>query len=135
MMTKPETLRRFMAFVRKNQNGYWIWEGRLNASGYGTFRDGKMWLSHRWAYRFIGDRSLPPELHHAVCRVRRCANPDHVTPVDPDKHPDKPSVLNLLKEACPKGHPYTGENLYVDRIGHRHCRECRRQCAIRYYFK
>jgi hypothetical protein len=93
-----------------------------------------MWLAHRWAYQFIGEKELPSELHHS-CRVRKCANPEHVTPTDPDKHPDKPSVLNLLKESCPLGHPYTGGNLYVDPIGHRHCRECRRENAKRSYFR
>ena len=25
---------------------------------------------------------------------------------------------------CPKGHPYSGDNLYIDPIGQRHCKEC-----------
>jgi hypothetical protein len=27
---------------------------------------------------------------------------------------------------CPHGHPYDEENTYVDPIGRRHCKECRR---------
>lgn len=30
------------------------------------------------------------------------------------------------KTHCPAGHPYRGENLYVDQSGRRHCRTCRR---------
>jgi hypothetical protein len=132
-MTNTETLSKFMSKVRVSAaSGCWLWQGRLNACGYGTF--GKAWLAHRWAYKFIGGRPLPDELHHK-CKVRRCVNPEHTTGVDPLKHPDKPSVLNLLKECCRKGHPYNGDNLYVDRIGHRHCRECRRVSSLRSYFK
>jgi len=30
------------------------------------------------------------------------------------------------KEQCPQGHKYTEENLYIDKVGNRHCRTCRR---------
>lgn len=31
---------------------------------------------------------------------------------------------DMKREACPLGHPYSGDNLYVDPRGHRHCRAC-----------
>lgn len=31
---------------------------------------------------------------------------------------------NALKTHCPKGHPYSGENLYTTSLGHRQCRAC-----------
>lgn len=34
--------------------------------------------------------------------------------------------MDLRKEQCPKGHPYSDANLLVDRNGYRMCRECRR---------
>lgn len=34
---------------------------------------------------------------------------------------------NSLKTECPLGHPYSGENLMVDREGHRRCAKCRRE--------
>lgn len=34
---------------------------------------------------------------------------------------------NRLKTHCPAGHPYAGENLYVDPQGYRRCRACKRQ--------
>jgi hypothetical protein len=131
---QQNSLDRFMAFIRKNANDCWLWQGRLNHCGYGTFRDGKMWLAHRWAWQFIAGKPLPQELHHE-CRVRNCSNPKHMSPTDSDKHPDKPSVLNLLKKTCPKGHNYAGKNLYIDALGNRHCRTCRRSAAMRSYFK
>ena len=31
------------------------------------------------------------------------------------------------KADCKRGHPFTEENTYVDKRGHRHCRACKRQ--------
>lgn len=33
---------------------------------------------------------------------------------------------NVSKTHCPKGHPYLGENVYIDPKGNRRCRECKR---------
>ena len=33
---------------------------------------------------------------------------------------------NAAKSHCPKGHPYSGENLYVYENGARDCKACRR---------
>ncbi len=38
---------------------------------------------------------------------------------------------NRSKTACPLGHPYSGDNLYVN-AGRRTCRECQRAAAVRY---
>ncbi len=38
---------------------------------------------------------------------------------------------NTVKTHCPAGHPYVGENLMVDRDGHRRCAICRRQDWLR----
>lgn len=37
-----------------------------------------------------------------------------------------PSHKNSKKTHCPQGHPYAGDNLYLDPIGNRHCKTCRR---------
>jgi hypothetical protein len=129
--TKDFALARFMRYVDKSQSGCWLWTGNLNDSGYAVFGYEGSWLAHRWAYQFI--RGLDPglELHHVVCKTRRCVNPEHVESVQPDEHPDKPSVINRTKQQCPQGHPYSGDNLYIDKIGNRHCRKCRRAAALR----
>lgn len=36
------------------------------------------------------------------------------------------------KTHCPKGHPYSGDNLYVSPDGRRHCRECGRAATAEY---
>lgn len=36
-------------------------------------------------------------------------------------------VHNLAKTHCVHGHPFSGENVLIDRRGWRACRECRRR--------
>lgn len=36
---------------------------------------------------------------------------------------------------CPNGHPYAGDNLYLDPQGHRHCRSCMRRWSAEAYAK
>lgn len=72
---------------RMEDRGYktpcWIWQGRLNRSGYGPYRS--TYIKHR------GQVPRGLQLDH-VCRVRACCNPDHLQPVTPQenirrKHP------------------------------------------------
>ena len=43
--------------------------------------------------------------------------------------------VNLNKTHCPQGHPYAGDNLYIDRTGGRECRICRRAHMARWAAK
>ena len=43
--------------------------------------------------------------------------------------------INLAKTHCPKGHVYSGENLYTTPDGRRVCRECNREAKRRYRAK
>jgi hypothetical protein len=36
------------------------------------------------------------------------------------------NAFNRAKTHCPKGHPYSGDNLEVNNRGHRLCRACRK---------
>jgi hypothetical protein len=121
------TKERFMSRIRILPSGCWIWTGCLNDGGYGTLNhERKTFLAHRWAWEYIAKRKLFPELHHSKCKRRACTNPDHLEGTTQNDHPDKPSTLNRSKSKCPKGHPYAGDNLYIDPSGHRHCMKCRR---------
>jgi hypothetical protein len=42
------------------------------------------------------------------------------------------TAKNAAKTSCPKGHPLSGENLYVTPVGGRDCRECRRVASRNY---
>ena len=134
-LTDQMTKQHFMTRVRILKSGCWLWLGCINRSGYGSLKDRKRtWLAHRWSYEYIAKRPHAEELHH-VCRTRNCVNPKHLKPATKISHPDKPSALNRNKTHCANGHPYQGENLYVDKVGNRHCRACRRESAIQSYYR
>jgi hypothetical protein len=116
----------------------WLWAACDDQIGYGLFSlGGKMLKAHRISY-VLRNGEIPDglELDH-LCRVRHCVNPDHLEPVthaenmrrgDAGKH-------NLVKTHCPRGHPYSGENLYIRPNGDRNCRTCNRLAFRKYKLK
>lgn len=58
-----------------SESGCWLWNGTLNAKGYGCFSGG---LAHRFSYQsLVGE--IPEGryvLHH--CDIRNCVNPQHL---------------------------------------------------------
>lgn len=123
---------RFWARVQKGP-GCWEWLGRRDVAGYGKFDPpaelGMSTVAHRIA--FVLTKGEPPAGLHLdhLCRNRGCVNPDHLEPVT--------EAVNLLrgegwgaknarKTHCPKGHPYAGDNLFVNSLGRRQCRTCMR---------
>lgn len=73
----------------------------------------------------------PPEdaLIHALLRVERLLVDLLSGHVQHDKAMYETGTVgehpNRLKTHCPKGHPYDGENLYLDPKGYRRCRACK----------
>lgn len=113
--------------------GCWEWTASLNSTGYGTFNPG--WphnsvMAHRWSYEhFIGPIPEGMDLDH-LCRNRACVRPEHLEPVTTSENLRRGVGVgssNARKTHCPKGHPYSGENLYVPPSRpNRMCRTCRR---------
>jgi hypothetical protein len=73
---------RFFEFVHPEPNsGCWLWDGHLNANGYGKFGyKGENGLAHRASYdMFVAP--IPEGLHvlHR-CDVPCCVNPEHLFP-------------------------------------------------------
>ena len=111
----------------------WEWLG-TKGLGYGLITVGPTWRSHRAhrvSYRlFVGP--IPADLYvDHLCRVKHCVNPNHLQPVT-----NVENVARGLKGAlrwgimeCPQGHPYSGDNLYIETQGKgwRHCKTCMRQ--------
>lgn len=56
-------------------------------------------------------------------RKKRAENP-----LDPNKGPRS---FQRNRIHCPKGHPYSGDNLYINPQGRRECRECSREAVRR----
>lgn len=122
---------RFWSKVRRGAaSDCWLWTGAgLSSRGYGLFWNRtRLVAAHRWLYE--QERGSLPEtvvLDH-LCRQRACVNPAHLEPVSSRLNVLRGighSAENAQKTHCPRGHPYGGENLYVDPSGRRQCRTCR----------
>jgi hypothetical protein len=117
-------------------SGCWLWTAVVSNDGYGQFGVGnratgfRMAKAHRVSYElFVGPIPEGLQLDH-LCRVRCCVNPRHLEPVN-----NRENALRgtRLKQHCPKGHEYSGANLYVNpNTGHRFCKQCMAVAAEKY---
>lgn len=113
-----------------------IWTGSTNgpaALKYGKFHVSengvkKRVRAHRWIYeRLIGAVPKGLDLDH-LCRNRRCVAVAHLEPVTRKENLQRAigcvTTLHAAKTHCPQGHPYSGDNLLVEKRG-RKCRACK----------
>ncbi len=142
--------RHFMSKVIWNgdEDECWIWEGARKHNGYGRYAIlGHSVPAHRLAYElFVGRIPAGMLIDHTChngsdcfhahdCLHRACVNPLHLEPVTHGENVRRGMVskvngaINRAKTHCPKGHPYTGDNLYINPRGSRNCRTCRREIA------
>lgn len=127
---KP-AIERFLAKVREDSQGCWIWQGQLNHNGYGVFSDARRFLAHRWSYEhFIGAVPEGLELDH-LCRIPRCCNPRHLEAVTHQVNINR-GTRHIPKTHCKNGHAFTPDNTYL-RYGYQQiCRACQREANRRY---
>jgi hypothetical protein len=99
----------------EGENGCWLWTGRQDGKGYGSFsvqQSPGVWKTrkaHRISYELHRGR-IPEglQLDH-LCRVRNCVNPDHLEPVTNRENSLRGYGAcgeNARKTHCPAGHPY-----------------------------
>jgi len=126
-------LERFQKFVDKESTfGCWLWTGSIDPCGYGRFGLlGKNRQAHRVALE-LRDRTIPEglEVDH-LCEVRNCVNPEHlqlVTHKDNVRLSHKRGRGYWVKQThCIRGHPLSGDNLYINPRGFRRiCKICRK---------
>jgi hypothetical protein len=149
----PSPEERFWAQCRKGgPDECWPWTGKLTDKGYGRFRvNGRSVYAHRFAYELLSgpiptdpdDPERKLEIDHCChnrdkscpgneCVHRSCCNPDHLEPVihaincQRGRAAPLIGLRKLAKTHCPQGHPYAGENLFLDRNEYRLCRTCAR---------
>lgn len=115
----------------------WLWEGRLNKGGYGSFaaKLNSMKTAHLFSY-FLANGAPPKGLHvDHLCRVRHCVNPSHLEAVTPGVNAIRgfgfPGI-NARKTHCPKGHPYDMVVLQKRGGQYRTCRRCGVERSRRY---
>lgn len=123
-------------YIPEPNSGCWFWVGSLTHDGYPRIKvAGKSIGGHRVSFElFKGPIAEGLEVDHR-CNMPCCVNPDHldaVTPLENFERCGNPLNLNRLKQACGRGHPFAGENLYVDASGKRGCQTCRREAKQRH---
>jgi hypothetical protein len=108
-----------------------LWTGAKSSGGrHGAVSiDGKRMPAHRAAWVLAG-RELPDglDLDH-LCKVTLCVRIDHLEPKTHRENVlcgDAPSAANARKTHCPKGHPLSGANLFIEAGGGRRCITCKR---------
>lgn len=129
---------------RKGPDECWHWRASVTKDGYAGFRyRDRTRPAHRFAYEELHG-SIPTGLvidHNChnldascvggpACLHRRCVNPAHLRAVSQAINLGSSRLtVNFASTAvthCPKGHPYSGDNLAHDGAD-RCCRTCKRQ--------
>ena len=115
-------------------SGCWNWQLARDRKGYGrVFFRGKQHFAHRVsAVLFKGfDLNSPLCIIH-TCDTPSCVNPAHLRPGthlenmrDSFSKGRNPRVI--ARTHCAHGHPYSGQNLYVQPNGVRICRACKKR--------
>lgn len=134
----PRAWGRFWAKVNKTET-CWEWAAAKNPDGYGRFGMGKRLV---YPHRLIAAHTygVIPEgmvVDH-LCRNPSCVRPDHLEIVSMRENTVRGDLAEVtrryqsVKTHCPAGHPYSGDNLYVNPSGQRQCRTCIRASKARY---
>lgn len=116
--------------------GCLLWTGYISEDGYGIVHTGgKVRKVHRVAWE-LANGPIPSglQLDH-LCRVRNCANVDHLEPVTQRVNVMRGQGIAPKRAAqteCIHGHPFTEANTIRDDRGNRRCKTCARRRGREY---
>ena len=120
--------------IPEPNSGCWLWTGYTQDDGYGLVRHGTRGpgiRAHRLSLQIATGQSGDGLLACHRCDMPSCVNPSHLfwgsvrdNARDASAKGRLCNKINLAKTACPRGHPYSPENTYVNPNGSRVCRTC-----------
>ncbi len=132
----------------------WIWKGKIDYTGYGSFGMRENGVSRtRAAHKIVYEVLVGPipdgmQLDHDChdpticvdnCPHRLCVNPSHLAIVTPRQNVLRSNGIaakNAVKMHCLNGHAFDEANTYIDRKkGSRLCRKCRDAASLKYKLK
>ena len=122
-------------YIPEPNSGCWLWLGCLTGSqGYGYFCVKRHRMrAHRYSYELYKGPIPDGMVIDHLCRVPSCVNPDHLEAVTQKVNMQRGSRMGKRVPFCSKGHPRSGENLYISpNSGQYVCRECVRNSVRKY---
>jgi hypothetical protein len=131
----PTEVARLFSSVQFVPYSCWGWTGYITPHGYSqvVFR-GLKYYAHRLIYEALRGPIDPNLVIDHLCRHRACVNPWHMEVVTDSENIRRGIPHNRLKTGCYRGHPYTPENVYIEKkTGGRRCRICARLKYKAYY--
>ena len=135
-----EDIDRVMEIVQRlvvRENRCIEWTGKCDRCGYGYVQyNGRSRQVHKVIYEFLhGPVPRGLVLDHIKCDNPKCANDEHVKPITNKENVLRGIGFTAMKARqteCIRGHPLSGDNLYMRLDGHRACKICKRECLRRY---
>ena len=123
----PPSARFDLQIMPEPNSGCWLWTGAL-VEGYGVLSvNGRLTFAHRFSYEQAkGPIPAGLEIDH-LCRVRCCANPDHLEPVTTRVNLLRgvgAAAINARKTHCIRGHAFKPQSPSYEQRAWRRCHEC-----------
>ncbi len=124
--------------AEQDRNGCAIWPGCKDHMGYGRMGWHRSRLVHRIAYEAVHGEIPDGLVIDHLCRTPSCVNPEHLEAVTQKENCKRGTAGEVTtarqasKTHCPQGHPYSGDNLYITKVGSRACKKCSRASVIQH---